>query len=689
MKKLTILFLLLTIAVFTVSAQKRLSDKPKYVAWATNPVVHPVPPEHASEQAIYLNHDISLDYRVEGRSLYTFYTEHRLIKVLDEKGIESFSTITIPVSRGVRVPSIKARTISPNGKVHDIAKSMILVSKDDHGRNVIKIAMEGVVKNAEIELLMEQIWPSSYYGTFDFQYTFPVAESRFSIVCPKHLVFEVKSYNGFPKGWDKVENNRRQIEIVASDIPALREEPFSFYGLHRMSVEYRMKNNINNTEVAKFNTWDDFGRMLYDNNYKISQKEKAAVNRFLSELGVQPNGKELENIRKIEDGIKQKIVLYDYVGYEERKQTFATNSMKSVSLYSVGYDETKDPLDSIISNRAATPAGYVKLFTACFVQARLNHQVGMAYDRTEYRFNKNFENWNAMDYYLFYFPNQKKFLAPTAIYLRYPFINTELVGGKGVFCNIQPSGVVTSTLHVVRPLTPFATKETYANVTAGITLTKDFEAQTDIVYSYGGYMASPMRKNIALAPKDRVKDIVKEVVTIAGQPANIIKYSISNEGFENYYSNKPVEVYASVNTPGLVDKAGANYLFKIGKVLGPQAELYSETERFLPVHLGYPYSQKRTITVNIPKGYKVLNANVLRTNADYLDENQNTVISFNSDYTIQSDKVKGDKLVVTVTEFYSQLQFPVAEYNYFRKVVNAAADFSKVSLLIGKKGVIL
>jgi hypothetical protein len=687
MKKLSILFLLFSLVAIPVSAQKKLSVKPKYVAWAANPVVHPVPPEHASEQAIYLNHDISLDYRMEGRNLYTFYTEHRLIKVLDEKGIESFSTVTIPVNRGVRVPSIKARTISPNGQVMNIAKNMIMVSKDDHGRNVIKIAMEGVVKNAEIELLMEQIWPSSHFGTFNFQYSFPVAETRFSLSCPKNLVFEVKSYNGFPTGWDRVVNNRRQIEIVTSDIPALREEPYSFYDLHRMSLEYRLKNNTNNTETPKFNTWDDFGRMLYDNNYKISQKEKAAVNKFLTEIGVRPNGNESENIKKIEDGIKRKIVLYDYVNYEEQKEILATRAMRSISLYSADYDETKEPLDSIISKRAATPSGYVKLFAACFVQSGVRHEVGMGYDRTEYRFNKNFENWNAMDYHLFYFPNQKKFMAPTAIYLRYPFINTELVGGKGVFCNIPPNGVVSGTLQNTRALAPFSTKETYANISAGITLTKDFESQTDIVYSYSGYMSSSLREKFALSTKENAKDIVKDVVTIAGQPQNIVKYTVSNTGFQHFNSNKPLEIYASVNTTGLVEKAGNNYLFKIGKVIGKQDELYSETERTMPVDLQYPYNHSRTITVNIPKGYKILNPEALRLTEDYIDANERTVISFTSDYTIQNDKIKGDKLVVTVKEYYSQLHFPITEYARFRKVINAAADFNKVSLLIGKKGV--
>ena len=68
--------------------------------------------------------------------------------------------------------------------------------------------------------------------------------------------------------------------------------------------------------------------------------------------------------------------------------------------------------------------------------------------------------------------------------------------------------------------------------------------------------------------------------------------------------------------------------------------------------------------------------------ADYVNREITPVISFNSDYTLVPDKKKGDKLVITVTEFYNQIHFSPNDYERYRKVVNTAADFSKVAILL-------
>ena len=177
------------------------------------------------------------------------------------------------------------------------------------------------------------------------------------------------------------------------------------------------------------------------------------------------------------------------------------------------------------------------------------------------------------------------------------------------------------------------------------------------------------------------------MIPFLDKPENLQKYTISNEGFSNYVNNKPLEIYASLTTTSLVEKAGVNYLVKVGSIIGKQEELYSETERKLPVDLYFPNTQNRTITISIPKGYKVLNPEVLQLSNEYLNGDLDAVIGFKSDYTIIKDKVNGDKLVITITESYSQLHFSTYDYPRYRKVVNTAADFNNVAILIGKKPV--
>ena len=165
MKRFTAIALFISAATLNVSAQRKTAALPRATEWDEHPLVHDVPPNHAHEAALILQQDVNLDFRHEGRTTNVYRTLHRLVKVLDEKGIEQYNKIEIPVGWHTRVPLIKARTILPNGKVKDIAKDMIKVTRNEYGQNEVVIAMEGVEKNAEIELQLNSITPLYFFGT--------------------------------------------------------------------------------------------------------------------------------------------------------------------------------------------------------------------------------------------------------------------------------------------------------------------------------------------------------------------------------------------------------------------------------------------------------------------------------------------------------------------------------------------
>ncbi len=663
MKKLTFLFFLSLVSL-AAGAQKKLHPAQTVVEWADKPGLHSVPPEYASEPAIILQRDIDVDYKVEGRSTNVYYTVHTLVKVLDEKGIESFNTIGIPVGRRTRVPLIRARTISPSGKVVDIAKNMIKVTKDESGYYKIVIAMEGVEKNAEIELLVKEIKSYSAFGSEYFQFSVPVLKSHLSVSYPRDFAFEEKGYNGFPDVKETMEHNRKHINVTLSDVPPLERERYSYYDLHRMRVEYRVHHftDANENDFSEQYTWDDLGRRIFDNVYKISNKERAAVNKYLTELGVHPGDGEADNIRKIENGIKNGISLYAYVE-----------------------GDSSEVLDTVIKNRAASPGSYLRLFAACFTQAEINHELGMAGDHSEYLLDPKFENWDNLDYNVFYFPNQDKFLYPMGVYYRYPIVPEALLGCKGVFCTIPPKGVITGSLMELRTIKPISAKQSALNVAAGVSFTDDMDPTVDVSYAYTGYQATGIRTEILTEHKDKEKDLVQRVITFADRKEDILKYTISNEAVENQNSNKPLEITATVNTPLLVSKAGDRYLFRIGALTGNQTQLYDERKpRVMPVDMAYPSLETHTITVSIPPGYKLKNPEILKSHAEYVDRSLKPVLSFDATYTLTTDRKKGDKLVVTVNEYYPVMHIPLAEYDRFKEVVNAAADYDKLVLLIEK-----
>lgn len=653
--------------------------------WDSKPIVHPVPPEYNNEPAFFVLNDLSMDYRHEGRnSTNVYYTMHRIVKVLDNRGIESFNTVSIPVNFGTRVPSIKARTILPNGQVREIPQSMIKVTKDPTGRYKIVFAMEGVEKNAEIEMIVKTIRPASYFNELTFQYSIPVLHSTFSMSYPKDLTFRERGFNGYPTVKEEESKTRKSMKIAVHDIPAAHEEPHSFYSQNVMRAVISIKDFAADFDKTQELNFDSLARYIYTTNYKYTTREKGAVNKFLMELGVDVRNKERDNIIRIENGIKTRITQYALVDYEDRDQVIPSRGQfRSLSLYDVDHDADRDVLDSVLSKHAATPEGMVRLFAACFTQAGIAHELGLTANRQEYVVNSNMPNLNEMDTWLFYFPKEKKFLAPVNTFYRYPMVPAEVTGNKGVFCTMPAGKSRTEMLQPIyemRKVAPFSYKESVASVNANVSFNKEMDALLDISYAYTGYEAADLRTTLAVIPRDKIKDLVKQQVTVADKHADILNYTISGEGFQAYNTNKPLEIYASVQNSSLMAKAGKDkYLFSVGHIIGQQDELYNEDERHMPVDLVYPHSYSRTITVNIPKGYKVTNLGSLKLDADHIDDDGNVVMAFKSDY-----RADGNKLIITVSEFYNQLHFEVTDYERYRKVVNTAADFSKVVLLLEK-----
>src|SRR5436190_19108602 len=100
-------------------------------------------------------------------------------------------------------------------------------------------------------------------------------EARFNMSYTKELVFEENGYNGFPDAKDMLVNNRRHISLALTDIPALHNEPHSFYDLHRMRAEYRIHYFSDDNDKTRLYTWDDLGKRIFEDHYKITPTERA------------------------------------------------------------------------------------------------------------------------------------------------------------------------------------------------------------------------------------------------------------------------------------------------------------------------------------------------------------------------------------------------------------------------------
>src|SRR5688572_30158449 len=167
-----------------------------YFTWTDKPVLHAMPEKFKDASAVYLYDNRIYQYRFEDKDMVQYNHVYKLIKVADDKGIEMFNKIYIPVYRNSEINGLKARVINAAGKIIDVPASKI---KDEtiEGNRYRFFAMEGLDKGSEIEYSYVTKKNPSYFGTETFQNaSTPYANVNISLIVPKHLKFEAMGFNG-------------------------------------------------------------------------------------------------------------------------------------------------------------------------------------------------------------------------------------------------------------------------------------------------------------------------------------------------------------------------------------------------------------------------------------------------------------------------------------------------------------
>lgn len=195
---------------------------------------------------------------------------------------------------------------------------------------------------------------------------------------------------------------------------------------------------------------------------------------------------------------------------------------------------------------------------------------------------------------------------------------------------------------------------------------------------YTGYAAIDMRDALNFSNEDGKRNIIKQMAKMVSNSENIISSEFINSGFEAATTNQPAILHIKTKSGELLERAGNKLLVKIGAVIGPQTEMYQEKPRQFPVNIDYGHIEERTINLMIPAGYSISNINDLKINKTYQDNGQLTM-GFVSDY-----KINGNMLTVHIMEQYRNTLYPLDQFEQFRRIINASADFNKVVLVLQK-----
>ena len=649
MKK-TILFIFLYLLSFESNAQ-RLK-----IEWEENPTLHTIKNEHfLKESAIIIKevnqYEVSKDLSNQLNYTHRF---HKIIRVNDEKGIEMFNKIKIGYSELNPIILIKARTISPAGKVIELEANAFKDVKEENGNSTKIFALEGVEKGAEIEFIVYERRPFLPFGTEYLQDVMPAIENWFEIITEKNLLFDIKSYNGAIVEKDTIINNKNSFLAYSKNRIGLQEEKYASYISHFARVEYALAYNLEEKKKGErlFN-WDDYFNLIYRQNASFNEKEIKAGRKLLDNIQYQNCKLIKDKINWIEGFIKTSFQQQDVVQSEDAEE-----------------------ISFIIKNRLTNETGIKKLFSLLFTIEKINFEIGYTTNRFIKTFDTDFINPDNLTSCIYYFPDIKMYLAPNEPFYRMPYIPSTLQDNNCLFTK-DSMNIIRAEKRIIANT---EAKYNYTNHDVRVFFNTTIDTATiQMKNTFQGQNMVEMLPAFILFDNEKRDEIAKATLQISEKDEKINNYNYKNNSFQFLtMEDKPLEISATIFATNNIEKAGNKYLFKVGELIGRQAEMYQENERQFDIEIPNPHQYTRNIEINIPTGYKVNNLDKLNMNvvANYQGKES---CKFVSKYTLNDSK-----LTVNVFEIYNDSYVSKSIYEDYKKVINAAADFNKIVIILEK-----
>lgn len=599
-----------------------------------------------------LKHHVQYDYIVESDKLVLMSTIHRIVKVNSDEAIQRNNRIYISMGRTMNLVNLKARTIRKDGKVVNFNQSDLKeIVEEEKGTPYKIFAMDGVEVGSEVEYFYTRKMTANLFDRVYLQFEVPVKNSSFKLSCPEHLEFDLKGYNNLPTPEKKTEDKRNVYFVGQENVDRLKKEAFSNYEASRKRVEFKFAYNTARSKARQY-TWDEAAKTFYKIMTTRTKEEEKAVQKFLHSLPDNPSWNVSTRITAIERYIKSNIQI------SEKNNSADLNDIAAIIKYKIGAEN-----------------GLTKLYLAIMEKKGIECQLVISCSRELVKFDQSFDSWAFLDQYLLYFPKEKNYLSASSFQFRYPFIPSELTSQNALFIEPLEIGDLKTAIPELKEIPALDYTLNIDNLNILVDFNGELSSnRISLTREFGGYNAAFIAPYYEMTTEEQRSNMVKEITKQTAPDASLEKWSLtpSKERTSN------IIMQTDFTSSHFIEMAGKRILFKVGELIGPQSELYRDDERKTPVENDFNRGYDRTIIVKIPKGYRIKNPDDLKLDFEY-KENDKAPFLFTSTYAL-----KESQLEISIKEYYKQISAPLNRYEDFRKVINAAADFNKITLVFEK-----
>ena len=615
--------------------------------------------EGETDEIIALKDKVVTEFFFEADGLVEYYLEHQVLWLNSDDNIEKYNKIYLPFSSSSELLVNKARVINKDGTIHELNESNIHTAEDEETKSYYKFfAFEGLEKGSFIEYYYVFKRSPAYKGKkLSLQSDYRKHDVGFELYAPLNLVFKFKSFNGLPDvKKDTLIKNKFHWSVNLKKISALENEDQSAYYASKKYVVYKLDENLAN-HTKDISSYGIISQNIYSYYYpEHSNKDQKLIDKLIANAIINKGKDETSKVRQLEFYIKNNFYVAE-----------ASNPEMS-------------NLNEVLTNKIANETGIIKVYVSALKTLGIKHNIVLTSDRQYLKFDKEFEANCYLTDFLIYLPKSKLYLSPVEIDSRLGFPPAFLTDNYGLFIKEITLGEFTSGVGKVKYIKPIKADKTIDNTILDVSFDKDDFSITNVKMDkkVSGYYAMYYQPFMNLVSEEDKEELIENFAKSIDDNATINSKEMIN-GESELFGVKPLEIKIDYTSEAFVEKAGKKYLFNIGKLIGPQMQMYQEKERVLPLENEFMRSYLRTINVTIPEGYQIANLDDIVIDNSY-SKNGEKILEFNSFY-----ELNGNQLKITADEHYKINIIKKELYEEYRTVINSAADFNKITLVLEPK----
>ena len=655
---------ILLMGIFTFCLMAKVSSQMfnyENYQWDEKVTPYILPDSLNEESAVFIKHHKLNEFNpsiASEKSLLTIL--HTRIYLNNDKAIEQNNKIYIDQSNNADVKSINLRIIQPNGSIRELDNSNIKKGKDEETEiEYSYYAVDGLEIGSEIEsVVILQQTPSLYGQYYPIQRAYPILDFKFEYISPHFLEFDFKTYNSSIKGVNRKEEKKEIWLAEGLNIPKEKTEAMSFKNANKQYLVFKLDANPSKN-LQDLNGFGYYSQIIGQRglNFEHSKSELKSLQKIYKSLNINDALTNTEKVLKIEHYIKTNFAFIDNTSNEEL-----------------------EVMGRILVNKAFNSFGAIKIYNYLFQSAGLSCSVVFTCDKSRFTFDEDFETYLFLNKMLLYVNEIETPLDPSDEFSRLKYFDTNYQGHKGLFVKSRKVGTVITASGKVKEIPSTSAIENLTKATIDLKLSDEFSDMEILVEKQiSGHVAKNFQPIFSVVPDEKIADFHEYV--IYAYPGQFIASSVVFENIaKEDFPILPLIGKFELKSDEFWEKAGKNYILKVGALIGPQSQMYNEekTDRTFEIQSDFARRYQYEISFNIPESYDAQNLEDL--NMNFEDSMGGNKFYFKSNYTIE-----GNSVTVTIDEIYDSANYPASVFESYQSVINAAADFNKVNIIFKQK----